>query len=256
MREIFEKWMRVKEGKKTNTAYQYAASIAKISNHYSQNTGKKVDIYRENDLSVIQKISECYSVGGRYSEFGNMGNGTIRNAIATYFRFLKSSQVGKVDLVSELNTMDDLNNIPDVDDGNSVVDDEITSYNYNFTYERDLKNSLIAQAEQIFTDYKIYGENNDGVEFLVEGKRIDLLLEHKTDKTLLAVELKSGEADFRVFGQISMYIGLLSKIFPDRVAKGLIIAGEINDSLKNACLITDKISLKTYKMQLTLIDVV
>jgi len=34
-------------------------------------------------------------------------------------------------------------------------------------------------------------------------------LENKVENTLLAIELKAGTADFRVFGQISMYIGLL-----------------------------------------------
>ena len=110
------------------------------------------------------------------------------------------------------------------------------------------------QADQFFPEYKIYGNNSEGVEFLIEGKRIDLLLENIEDGSLLAIELKSGEADFRVFGQISMYLGLLSKHFPNKTATGVIIAGEINDTLQNACLITNKIRLKTYQMQLTLID--
>ena len=126
--------------------------------------------------------------------------------------------------------------------------------NYNFTYERDLKYSLIMQADQLFPEYKIYGNSSEGVEFLIEGKRIDLLLENIEDGSLLAIEIKSGEADFRVFGQISMYLGLLSKHFPDKKATGIIIAGDINDTLQNACLTTDKISLKTYQMQLTLFD--
>lgn len=71
---------------------------------------------------------------------------------------------------------------------------------------------------------------------------------------MLAIELKSGDADFRVFGQISMYLGLLSKKFPNKTAIGIIIAGEINDTLQNACLTTDKIKVKTYQMQLTLFD--
>ncbi len=133
-------------------------------------------------------------------------------------------------------------------------EDKTVEYGYNFTYERDLQNSLINQVEELFPGYKIYGQNLEGVEFSIGGKRIDVLLEHKTDKSLQAVEIKSGIADFKVFGQISMYIGLLSKQFPDRIITGVIVAGEIDKSLKSACIITDKVSLKKYKMQLTIED--
>lgn len=122
----------------------------------------------------------------------------------------------------------------------------------NFTYERDLQTVLVRQAESLFDGYKIFGENLEGIEYTISGKRIDLLLENNLDNSLLAIELKSGIADFKVFGQISMYLGLLSKTFPDKIIKGIIIAGKIDDSLKNACLLTDKINLMTYKMELIL----
>lgn len=249
MREKFESWMKTKEGKKPNTSYAYANSIEKISRHYSQSTRQSLDIYREKNINLIEKISQDYGIGGRFSQFGNGGNGTIRNAIATYVRFLRNN-LSDLELPHQ--------EIPTGQEEDPIEletdDDEITSTNFNFTYERDLKNSLINQASQLFPGYAIYGSSQEGIEFLIEGKRIDLLLENVSDKSLLAVELKSGEADFRVFGQISMYLGLLSKRFPDRTAKGIIIAGEINDTLLNACLTTDKISLKTYQMQLTLND--
>jgi RecB family endonuclease NucS len=126
----------------------------------------------------------------------------------------------------------------------------------NFTYEKDLQTALVRQAEKLFNGYKIYGENLDGIEYTISGKRIDLLLKNHSNNSLLAIELKSGIADFKVFGQIAMYLGLLSNEFPDKKLFGLIIAGKIDDSLKNACLITDKIKLMTYKMELTLDDVI
>lgn len=122
----------------------------------------------------------------------------------------------------------------------------------NFTYEKDLQTALVRQAENLFNGYKIFGENLDGIEYTISGKRIDLLLENNSDNSLLAIELKSGIADFKVFGQISMYLGLLSKEFPDKKLNGIIIAGKIDESLKNACLLTDKIKLMTYKMELLL----
>lgn len=85
-------------------------------------------------------------------------------------------------------------------------------------------------------------------------KEFDVLLEHEESKNLLVVELKSGEADFKVFGQISMYIGLLKRQFPERNISGVIIAGSIDESLVQASEITDKISLKTYRMSIELED--
>lgn len=87
MRQRFEDWMKLTEGKKGTTAYQYANSINKISEHYSKETGKSIDIYAEKDINLIRKISSDYAKGGNFSVFGQGGNGTIRNAIATYLRF-------------------------------------------------------------------------------------------------------------------------------------------------------------------------
>ncbi|MDX9805663.1 MAG: endonuclease NucS, partial [bacterium] len=240
MRNEFERWMRTVEGKQQNTAYQYALSIDKISKHYSETTGKETDIYSLNDLILLKKLSDEYSVNGKFSDFGYKGNGTIRNAIATYVRFYESYSSGEELPLSEtfLNDEDS--------------PDQLFCENMNFTYEKDLKNSLVNQVGELFSKYKIFGNSNEGVEYLIEGKRIDLLLESHDKNELLAIEIKAGKADFKVFGQISMYLGLLSKKFPDKNLKGLIIAGSIDETLKNACLITDKVSMKTYKMQLLL----
>ena len=121
----------------------------------------------------------------------------------------------------------------------------------NFSYERDLKNSMINQITELFPKYKIFGENNEGVEYLVDGKRIDILLE-KNDGSLLAVELKSGTANYKVFAQISLYLGLLMDRFPEKEIKGCIVAGEIDNTLKIATKTNKSIKLKTYKMKLEL----
>jgi hypothetical protein len=57
-----------------------------------------------------------------------------------------------------------------------------------------------------------------------------------------------------VFGQISMYLGLLKIQFPDKSITGVIVAGAIDDSLRHACAITDKVSLKIYRMSIELED--
>lgn len=247
MKKEFENWMVRKENKAPSTAYQYVLSIDKISKHYSDATKLEIDLYKENDLNSLTKIAANYFRGGKFSNFGDYGNGTIRNAIATYIRFIESSQIGQEIGSSANNQLTENDNIDQ--------DDQIVSNVTNFTYERDLQNALIRQTEVLFPGYNIFGTNRDGIEFLIEGKRIDLLLENKNENTLLAIELKAGGADFRAFGQMSMYLGLLSEKFTEKSIKGLIIAGEIDPSLKYACKTNVNISLRTYKMELCLEEI-
>jgi len=107
----------------------------------------------------------------------------------------------------------------------------------------------------MFPDFHIFGGLGIGVEYSIGGRRIDVLLEHEESESLLVVELKSGEADFRVYGQISMYIGLLQRQYSDRNISGVIVAGSIDESLVQACETTDKVALKTYRMSIELEDV-
>jgi hypothetical protein len=134
-------------------------------------------------------------------------------------------------------------------DESLLEEDKTATY---FSYEKDLQNSLLLQAEELFPGYKVFGNNGEGKEYAIGGKRIDLLLEHKTENKLLVVELKAGLADSKVFGQISMYIGPLMQKFCDKEIFGVIIAGEIDDSLKMAILSNKNIKAMTYKMKLTL----
>jgi hypothetical protein len=167
----------------------------------------------------------------------------------------------KINKQKNINNEDTNMSVPTISENTELFGDEykvevpeIT----NFTYERDLQNSLISQAESLFPGYKIFGKY-DGVEYTIEGKRIDLLLENKSENKLLALELKAGTTDYKTFGQISMYLGLLTKQFPNvpkENINGIIIAGEIDKTLKDACLITDKIKLMEYTMKLTLDEIV
>ena len=246
MRKHFEDWMKRQERKKPNTAYQYAVSIDKISRHYSDNTNKSIDLYKITDPERVRPICEDYGLDGRFASFGNNGNGTVRNAMATYLRYIKHQNVGA-----------SLSNVKSEQSGfessaiESPAEEEIDEFN-NFTYERDLKNALIAEIPRLFEGYKIYGTGLEGVEYSLDGKRIDVLLEHEEQNDLLIIELKAGIADYKVFGQMSMYIGMLTKRNPGVSISGVIIAGEIDESLRSACAITKQVALKTYKMRLEL----
>jgi len=142
---------------------------------------------------------------------------------------------------------------------NEIIENETTedkNENKNtFSLEKDLENSLISQYEELFPEYKIYGNNGEGIQYSIGGKRIDLLLEHKSKNQILAIELKAGIAKYDVFGQISMYIGLLMEKFNDKIINGIIIASGIDNSLKKAALTNKNIKLIEYKMELSLTEV-
>ena len=235
--EHFEKWLINAENKKDQTAYNYSKAINRISKHYSEKTNQDLNLYSIDELEKLKKIADLYGTTGKYSEFGHIGNGTNRAAINSLYRFRENTV--NIDFPTSENT-------------ENLDEPEFIDNSNNFSYERDLKSSIVYQISELFPDYKIYGTENDGIEYLIGGKRIDILLE-KNDGSLLAVELKSGLANYKVFGQISMYLGLLMDKFPEKnEIKGCIIAGEIDDTLKKATKITDLVTLMTYTMKLEL----
>lgn len=247
MRREFERWMLKQERKKPNTAYQYAQCIDKVSNHYSTHTQQNIDLYRVLDIEVLRKIKDDYSLHGKFSEFGGKGNGTVRNAVATYYRYRVEWALN-----SSITTNAAEEDSIFSDSESKALEDDLT---FNLSYERDLQSSMILQIDTLFPEYQIYGGKTlEGVEFAINGKRIDILLEHKEKSDLLAIELKAGIGDFKVFGQIAMYLGLLEEMLPRRDCSGVIVCGQVDESLALACKMSNRVSLKQYEMQLVLTD--
>ncbi len=235
MESKFKQWLINHGYAENGAAASYSRAIPKISEHYSGKCGEVIDIYAITEQAKISEISHDYSQSGKYSEFGYEQHSRFRNAIARYSEFFVSKSDGYTAEITE-----------------SEVVAPNEQEKVNFAYERDLQTTLCAQISELFPDYQIFGAGNEGIEYCIEGRRIDVLLEHSENGNLLAVELKSGEADYKVFGQISMYIGLLKSKFPDANISGVIIAGSIQDSLRQACEITDLVELKIYRMSLEL----
>lgn len=234
MEEQFRQWL-INRGNH-GAANNYTSAIHRISEHYSQQTNQAIDIYSITDQTLVSQIASDYRQTGRFSEFGYEGRARFRNAIARYSEFFIQYTSDGLERALEETTQED------------------TASNTNFAYEKDLQTSLCAQVAELFPEYRIFG-GTQGIEYPISNRRIDVLLEHLTNSSLVVVELKSGEADYQVFGQISMYVGLLEEQYPDRVITGIIIAGSISSGLKSACAITNRISLKTYRMSIELEDV-
>jgi hypothetical protein len=239
MEKMFKNWL-LKRGNNA-AATSYPKAINQISEHYSKQAGEKIDIYKLKDQSKISEIARDYSQAGKFSEFGYEQHGRYRAAICRYSDFFVESR-GE-DHETE-GTFVDAHEVG-INESNSST---------NFAYEKDLQTALCSHISELFPEYHVFGGLSVGVEYSIGGRRIDVLLEHEKTKELLVVELKSGEADFKVFGQISMYIGLLSRQFPGRSIVGVIVAGSINESLVQACETTEKVTLKTYRMSIELED--
>ena len=239
MEQEFRDWL-IKRGN-AGAAQNYPKAIHIISKHYSDETGVPTDIYAITDQHRISEIAHDYSQSGKFSNFGYQHHGRFRAAIGRYSEFFSEPRS---------NTATPSGSQPHPVDETPAEAFEPT----NFAYEKDLQRTLCAQVAELFPEHRIFGGTSVGVEYSIGGRRIDVLLEQEATAALLVVELKSGIADFRTFGQMSMYIGLLQAQFPDRFISGVIVAGSIDDSLRQAASTTDRVSLKVYRMSLELDD--
>lgn len=266
MREQFESFLEQSQAGSKSGEYVEAINI--ISEHYSQQTGAPVDIFDLNSSS-FSKISRLYSSRGKFASFVTGQSLPVREAFLKYKKMLRQIQSEILmqaveDFVSD-STLESAgitsyrDQVRDYAEQQVLASGSVQTRNFetdfsalNFAYEKDLQRALCKQVLHLFPDYHVYGGLTVGVEFKITTRRIDVLLEHELDKSLLVIELKSGKADFKVFGQLSMYMGLIKREFPDRVVHGLIIAGEIDDSLAQAAETNDKVKLMTYEMSIEL----
>ncbi|GBU25104.1 hypothetical protein R83H12_01743 [Fibrobacteria bacterium R8-3-H12] len=109
--------------------------------------------------------------------------------------------------------------------------------------EDKLREDFIKYAKTLFPEYEIKRKEY-GIE---TGKRIDLLLENKKNKSWLVIEFKAGEAGYEALGQISTYLSILKCECPDKEIKGSIIAKSFKDGFEYATLTNENITLYEYQ---------
>ncbi len=240
MQKEFKEWLIKRGYKETGAANSYSTAISQISRHYTEQTGQHIDIYSVEDQSKISELAHDYSQSGKFSAFGYEQHGRFRAAIARYSEFFVQKNGAERDCAVEKNQSEE------------ILENELQQA--RFAYEKDLQTALCAQISELFPGYKIFGNANKGIEYAIDKRRIDVLLENIVTGDLCVVELKSGIADYKVYGQISMYIGLLQKEFPDKKITGIVVAGMIDESFRQACLLPEKIQVKLYRMMIELED--
>jgi hypothetical protein len=84
MRNGFEKWMAHVEKKMSGTVSSYSSAITRISRHYSNETGRSIDVYQIKDILLLKEICTEYNRGGRFEDFGDERHGLYRAAISKY----------------------------------------------------------------------------------------------------------------------------------------------------------------------------
>jgi hypothetical protein len=103
MRTDFAKWMSTKENKVAGTVSIYADAIDRISDHYTNETGRSIDMYQIKDILLLKRICKEYKRGGRFELFGNESHGLYRAAIKAYVRYFEQTGGGNNDLHEETN---------------------------------------------------------------------------------------------------------------------------------------------------------
>ena len=129
------------------------------------------------------------------------------------------------------------------------TEEEATS---TFAYEADLRDYLAQNLHIIEPGLALYTEGvRDGVEYPIEGGRIDILAKDQTGQ-LVVIELKLSRGRSSTIGQLAYYIGWVNNHLagPEK-SKGIIIASEVSRELTIACQQIPNISLYEYSLAVT-----
>ena len=191
-------------------------------------------------FSVNHPSSRYHLSTRQYAFLFSLGNGRYRLWDAQKDGRWVVTETG-VELVDE-----------DVDDAGDDEDEEVNlDYGTAVSLERDLEANLVANLTQLETGLRLYqGDDVQGRQFDtgVVG-RIDILAVDK-DNRYVVIELKAGEADEKVFGQILRYMGWVRKELANGApVRGIIVANSFHEKAKYAAEAVQSIALKKYEIR-------
>lgn len=121
-----------------------------------------------------------------------------------------------------------------------------------FALELHLRDFLAKNLEKIERGLTLYRSNETiGVEFPVDGGRIDILAIDKNGKPVV-IELKLSQGRNKVLGQILYYMSWIDRNLGLGNSRGVIIANEIYPDLQLAASRAPGVELAVYKMQFSI----
>lgn len=117
-----------------------------------------------------------------------------------------------------------------------------------FALEAHLRDFLARNLDRIEPGLRLHSSGDrTGVEFPVDGGRIDLLAVDRADK-FVVIELKLSQGRNRTLGQLLYYMGWVDQHLGNGPCRGLIIASEITDELSVAVARVPGVQLARYRM--------
>lgn len=121
-----------------------------------------------------------------------------------------------------------------------------------FAAESDLRDFLAQNLDKIEPGLRLHMDGErDGVEYPIEGGRIDILA-IDTEGKFVVIELKLSRGRNRALGQLLHYMGWVDTHLGRGPCRGIAIAREISDDLKLAALRTSGVSLYCYHLNVSL----
>lgn len=136
---------------------------------------------------------------------------------------------------------------PELEEEESEGGDELRE-TFEFAFEAHLRDFLARNLDQVEAGLRLYSsDGRTGVEFTVDGGRIDLLAVDRSDK-LVVIELKLSRGRNRTLGQLLYYMGWIDQHLGNGPCRGFIIASEINEELSVAVARVPGVQLARYRM--------
>jgi hypothetical protein len=123
-----------------------------------------------------------------------------------------------------------------------------------FAYEHDLRDYLARNLRLIEPGLTLYADEGiTGVEFPAGGRYIDILAVDR-DGGYVVIELKVSKGYDRVVGQLLRYMGWIEQHHaePGQQVRGVIVAKEMTEVLKQTCSRVQAIQLYEYALSVTL----
>lgn len=145
--------------------------------------------------------------------------------------------------------------LTDDDEASSTLEEE--SEEFQFSFERDLEETLAVNLADLEPGLRLYEQGN------IKGRQIDAgeigridILAVAHDGALVVIELKAGEAGDRVCAQILRYMGWVKEALGEgREVRGILVASDFTTRLRYAAKPVPSLQLKRYRVHFEFEDV-